>query len=176
VTSLREVGVDWPRTTAWGEGGYYARVFLNVQGREPEGTIPPDKYETVRDDLARRIAAIPDDAGNPIPTAVYKPEELYGEPQGVAPDLIVVFGDLYWRSVGTIGGEEGVQTLENDTGPDDANHAQDGLYIVAGPGVEARGRADAHLLDIAPTVLEILEIEASEGMRGRSMLQQLATR
>ena len=104
----------------------------------------------MRDDLARRIAAIPDDAGNPIPTAVYKPEELYGEPQGVAPDLIVVFGDLLWRSVGTIGGDEGVQTLENDTGPDDANHAQDGLYIVAGPGVEARGRADAHLLDIAP--------------------------
>ena len=63
-------------------------------GREPEGTIAPEEYEDVRDDLARRIAAIPDDAGNPIPTAVYKPEELYGEPQGVAPDLIVVFGDL----------------------------------------------------------------------------------
>ncbi len=104
-----------------------------------------------------------------FPTQVYKPEELYGEPQGVAPDLIVVFGDLLWRSVGTIGGDEGIQTLENDTGPDDANHAQDGLYIVAGPGVEARGRTDAHLLDIAPTVLEILGIEQPDGMRGRSI-------
>src|SRR5580765_1379275 len=28
VSSLRDVGVDWSRTTAWGEGGYYARVFL----------------------------------------------------------------------------------------------------------------------------------------------------
>ena len=55
-------------------------MFLNVAGREPEGMIPPAEYEAVRDDLARRIAAIPDDAGNPIPTAVYKPEELYGEP------------------------------------------------------------------------------------------------
>ena len=117
VSSLRDVGVDWSKTTAWGEGGYYARVFLNVAGREPEGTIAPEDYEAVRDDLARRIAEIPDDAGNPIPTAVYKPEQLYGEPKGVAPDLIVVFGDLYWRSVGTIGGDEGVQTLENDTGP-----------------------------------------------------------
>jgi predicted AlkP superfamily phosphohydrolase/phosphomutase len=173
VSSLRDVGVDWPKTTAWGEGGYYARVFLNVQGREPEGVVPAEEYETVRDDLARRIAAIPDDAGNPIPTKVYKPEELYGEPRGVAPDLIVVFGDLLWRSVGTIGGDEGIQTLENDTGPDDANHAQDGLYIVAGPGVEARGRTDAHLLDIAPTILGILGIEAPAGMRGRSMLAAL---
>ncbi len=173
VSSLRDVGVDWSRTTAWGEGGYYARVFLNVQGREPEGTIPPEQYEAVRADLARRIAAIPDDAGNPIPTAVYTPEELYGEPQGVAPDLIVVFGDLLWRSVGTIGGDEGIQTLENDTGPDDANHAQDGLYVVAGPGIEASGRHDAHLLDIAPTVLELLGIEEPPGMRGESLLTTL---
>jgi len=176
VSSLRDVGVDWPRTTAWGEGGYYARVFLNVKGREPEGVVEPAEYEEVRDDLARRIAAIPDDAGNAIPTAVYKPEDLYEEPHGVPPDLIVVFGDLLWRSVGTIGGDEGVQTLENDTGPDDANHAQEGLYVVAGPGIDARGRADAHLLDIAPTVLDVLGLEREPGMRGESLLPALAAR
>jgi predicted AlkP superfamily phosphohydrolase/phosphomutase len=176
ASSLRDVGVDWPRTTAWGEGGYYARVFLNVRGREPEGVVEPDEYEAVRDDLARRIAAIPDDAGRPISTAVYRPEDLYEEPHGVPPDLIVVFGDLFWRSVGTVGGDEGIQTLENDTGPDDANHAQDGLYVVAGPGIEARGRTDAHLLDIAPTVLEVLGIEREPGMRGTSIVPQLAAR
>jgi predicted AlkP superfamily phosphohydrolase/phosphomutase len=176
VSSLRDVGVDWPRTTAWGEGGYYARVFLNVRGREPEGVVEPDEYEAVRDDLARRIAAIPDDAGRAISTAVYRPEDLYEESHGVPPDLIVVFGDLFWRSVGTVGGDEGIQTLENDTGPDDANHAQDGLYVVAGPGIEARGRTDAHLLDIAPTVLEVLGIEREPGMRGTSIVPQLAAR
>ena len=176
VSSLRDVGVDWPRTTAWGEGGYYARVFLNVKGREPEGVVEPEEYEAVRDDLARRIAAIPDDAGNPIATAVHRPEDLYEKPHGVPPDLIVVFGDLLWRSVGTVGGDEGVQTLENDTGPDDANHAQDGLYVVAGPGVDARGRADAHLLDIAPTVLDVLGIQREPGMRGASLLPALAAR
>ncbi len=175
VSSLRDVGVDWSRTTAWGEGGYYARVFLNVRGREPEGVVAPERYEEVRADLARRIAEIPDDRGRPIPTRVYTPEELYEDPQGVPPDLIVVFGDLYWRSVGTVGGDEGIQTLENDTGPDDANHAQDGLYVVAGAGVEARGRADAHLLDVAPTVLELLGLDVPEGMRGRSLAPQLAS-
>jgi predicted AlkP superfamily phosphohydrolase/phosphomutase len=29
--------VDWSRTIAWGEGGYYCRLFLNVAGREPGG-------------------------------------------------------------------------------------------------------------------------------------------
>ena len=170
VTSPRDVGIDWPRTTAWGEGGYYARVFLNVQGREPEGTIAPEDYESVRDDLARRLEAIPDENGNPIPTRVYKPEEVYPEVAGVAPDLIAIFGDLLWRSVGTIGGDESVHTFENDTGPDDANHAQDGLYILAGPGVETRGREDAHLLDVAPTLLELLGLDVPESMRGASLV------
>ena len=172
--ALRDVGVDWSRTTAWGEGGYYARVFLNVAGREPEGTIPPKEYEAVRDDLARRIAAIPDDAGNPIPTAVYKPEELYGDPQGVAPDLIVVFGDLLWRSVGTIGGDEGIQTLENDTGPDDANHAQDGLYIVAGPGIEAR--APTRTYSTSPHGARGPRDRRAVGLRGHSLLGSVGAR
>ena len=36
-------------------------------------------------------------------TRVLKPEELYPEVHGVAPDLFVYFGDLRWRSVGTLG-------------------------------------------------------------------------
>jgi predicted AlkP superfamily phosphohydrolase/phosphomutase len=99
---------------------------------------------------------------------------VYPEVKGVAPDLIVIFGDLYWRSVGTIGGDEGVHTFENDTGPDDANHAQDGLYVIAGPGVAPGGRRDAHLLDIAPTVLDLLGIEQPAGLRGRSLAPALA--
>ena len=171
VTSLRDVGVDWSRTTAWGEGGYYARVFLNVAGREPEGTVAPEEYEAVRADLARRHRG---DPGRRRATRsrrpCTRPRSCTANRRAWRPDLIVVFGDLYWRSVGTIGGDEGVQTLENDTGPDDANHAQDGLYIVAGPGIERDGRHDARLLDIAPTVLELLEIEAPAGMRGSSLL------
>jgi predicted AlkP superfamily phosphohydrolase/phosphomutase len=174
VTSPRAVGIDWAGTTAWGEGGYYARVFLNVEGREPTGVVPAADYEAVRDDLAARLAAIPDDEGRPMATHVFKPEEVYPEVGGVAPDLIVIFGDLLWRSVGTIGGDEGVHTLENDTGPDDANHAQEGLLIAAGPGVSARGTLDAHLLDVAPTVLELLGLPVPDDMRGQSLVPRLA--
>jgi predicted AlkP superfamily phosphohydrolase/phosphomutase len=171
---LSDVGIDWSRTVAWGEGGYYSRIFLNVRGREPEGVIAPEDYERVRDDLSRRLASIPDELGNPIGTKVYRPEEVYPDVKGVAPDLIVHFGDLLWRAVGTVGGDEGVHTFENDTGPDDANHAQDGLLIMAGPGIEPGPREGMHLLDVAPTVLELLGIDTPAAMRGRSLLAPVA--
>ena len=93
---------------------------------------------------------------NPIPTKVFRPEDVYPEIKGIAPDLIVHFGDLYWRAVGTVGGDEGLHTFDNDTGPDDANHAQHGMFILRAPGIEPGLREGAHLLDIAPTVLELL--------------------
>ena len=158
---------------AWGEGGYYSRVVLNVKGREPEGIVDPEDYERVRRDLAARLAAIPDEQGRDIGTVVYLPEEVYPQVSGIAPDLIVHFGDLFWRSVGTVGGSEGVHTFENDTGPDDANHAQDGLFVAAGPGIAPGTHLDANLLDIAPTVLELMEIAPTADMRGRSLVARL---
>ena len=175
AVSLGDAGVDWSATTAWGEGGYYGRIFLNVRGREPEGTVAPEDYERVRAELAERLAAIPDVDGEPLGTRVFAPEDVYDEINGVAPDLLVYFGDLSWRAVGTIGGGDGIHTLENDTGPDDANHAQDGLLIMAGPGIEAGPAAGMHLLDVAPTVLELLGIDAPQTMRGRSLLRRGVT-
>jgi len=172
-SSTRECGIDWSRTKVWAEGGYYSRVFLNVEGREPEGTIPAADYERFRDELIERISAIPDDQGRPIPTKVFRPEDVYPEIKGVAPDLIVHFGDLYWRAVGTVGGDEGLYTFDNDTGPDDANHAQHGMFILRAPGVEPGLREGAHLLDVAPTVLELLGQPVPPAMRGASLLERV---
>lgn len=60
-----------------------------------------------------------------------------------------------------------MHVLENDTGPDDANHAQHGLIIAYDPRNPANGRQleNAHLLQIAPTVLNILGIETPKTMR-----------
>jgi predicted AlkP superfamily phosphohydrolase/phosphomutase len=170
VSSLADVGVDWSETTAWGEGGYYGRVFLNVRGREPSGTIAAEDYERAREDLAQRLAAIPGPDGSPLGTRVFKPEDVYEEVNGIPPDLIVYFGDLAWRSVGTVGGDDGIHTSENDTGHDEANHAQDGLLIMAGPAVQSGPAVGMSLLDVAPTVLELLGLEATPSMRGRSLL------
>lgn len=150
--------VDWHRTQAWGEGGYYGRIFLNVKGREPHGVIPPQDYEKVRDELKARLEAIVDETGENIGTRVFKPEEVYRECRNIAPDLVVYFGNLYWRSVGSIG-YNSIYTYENDTGPDDCNHAQMGIFVMKSPQCKGTGLVPArHLSDVAPLVLEELGI------------------
>jgi predicted AlkP superfamily phosphohydrolase/phosphomutase len=169
--ALNKARVDWAKTKAWGDGGYYARVFLNVAGREPQGTIAPEDYDKLRDELAAGLGAIPDENGRKIDTKVFRPEELYREVRGVAPDLIVYFGDLYWRSVGTIGGGK-IHTFENDTGPDGANHAQNGIFIMRDNAlVDAGIRVDGlEISDIAPAVLNLFGLPISNDMEGRPWL------
>jgi predicted AlkP superfamily phosphohydrolase/phosphomutase len=161
--------IDWPRTTAWGEGGYYSRVFLNVEGREPEGTVASEDYERVRGELKEKLEALGDDEGRPIGTVAHRPEDLYDEQNGIPPDLLVYFGDLYWRSVGQVGTGT-VHVFENDTGPDDANHAHEGLYVLAAEGVVAGEGLARDLRDIAPTILELLGEPVPADMEGRSLV------
>ncbi len=168
VVPLEKCEVDWDRTLAWGSGGYYARLFLNVKGREPNGVVEPEDYERVRDELARRIEAIADPDGNCIGSVAHKPEVIYREVNNIAPDLIVYFGDLRWRSVGSLGLDR-IHTFENDTGPDDANHAQNGLYIYYDPKRQGAGLgARQHLMDVAPTILDLIGVPVPAEMRGRS--------
>ncbi|MDD3825361.1 MAG: alkaline phosphatase family protein [Anaerolineae bacterium] len=168
IVPLEKCEVDWSRTRAWGSGGYYARLFLNVKGREPEGIIEPEDYERVRDELAERIAAITDPEGKPIGSVAYKPEDIYAEVNNIAPDLIVYFGNLSWRSLGSLGTGQ-VHTFENDTGPDDANHAQEGLYIYYNPQRPGEGSGPRrHLMDVAPTLLDLVGVDVPKDMRGSS--------
>ncbi len=163
---LERVKIDWTKTKAWSSGGYYARIFMNVQGREPDGIIPPAAYEGERDELAHRLIAIPGPHGENLGTRVFRPEEIYQQVTNIAPDLIVYFGDLAWRSVGSLG-LDSIYTFENDTGPDDANHAQQGLFILYDPAHDLGGRQlQARIMDIAPTVLKYMGESIPADMQG----------
>lgn len=168
VTRLNEADVDWQKTIAWGEGGYHARIFLNVKGREPQGRISPEDYGKVRDELAQGLESVGDENGKLIGTRVFKPQQIYRKCWGIPPDLLVYFGNLYWRSVGSIGLGT-VHTFENDTGPDDANHDPRGIFILYDPARRlGGGRFDGlHLMDVAPTVLELLNVPVPGDMVGK---------
>ena len=129
---LKDVKVDWSKTVAWGWGGYYARIFLNVKGREPQGYVEREDYEYYRDLLADEIRKIRGPNGEKWETKVYKPEELYPVVRGDPPDLMVYFDDLSWRSAGTLGWETNY-LRENDRGPDDAVHDWYGVLAVYDP-------------------------------------------
>ena len=168
LVPFEKVEVDWERTTAWGSGGYYARIFLNVEGREPQGKIPARDYEKVRDQLKEMIEALPDHEGKPMGSVVFKPEELYREVSNVAPDLMVYFGNLRWRSLGSFGLPD-LYTFENDLGPDDANHDQEGLFVLWDPRRDHGGRyvEGLQLMDVAPTVLDLMEVPVPPDLQGK---------
>jgi predicted AlkP superfamily phosphohydrolase/phosphomutase len=141
-----------------------------VKGREPRGVIAAEDYESVRDDLRARLEATTDAAGANLGTLVFKPEEVYREVRNVAPDLIAHFGALAWRSVGGVGYPT-LHVRENDTGPDDCNHAQAGAFVLASACNPLSGPvAGAHLLDIAPTLLELGGYDIPPSMQGRSLV------
>jgi predicted AlkP superfamily phosphohydrolase/phosphomutase len=169
-TPIAKAGIDWARTTAWGDGGYYGRLFLNVEGREPQGTIPASRYEEVRDELVAKLEAMPGPDGEPLGTKVFKPQDVYPEVRGVAPDLLVYFGDLEWRSVGQVGTGE-LFTYENDTGPDGANHDRTGVFAMVGAPGQPSGRTEGlRLIDVGPTILSLYGVQPPEGSEGRSIL------
>jgi predicted AlkP superfamily phosphohydrolase/phosphomutase len=168
--------IDWSKTSAWGNGGYCGRIFINVKGREPQGIVLERDYEAFRDRIKKEIATIPDEAGHPIRTRVFKPEETYRATNNIPPDLIVYFGDLDWRSAGTVGHGR-THIFENDTGPDDANHSEEGIFIFkdvhdrsSGTSL-ARGKRieGASIYDIAPTVLDFFGLPIPEDMIGSSL-------
>ncbi|MGQ9652900.1 MAG: alkaline phosphatase family protein [Thermodesulfobacteriota bacterium] len=160
--------VDWEDTRAWSEGGYYARVFINLRGREPSGRVEPSDYDRFREDLAQEIREMEGPEGGPLGNRVMYPEQLYRSRRGVPPDLIVYLGDLAYRSIGTVGGGD-LFTMENDTGPDGANHDPWGIFLLYEPW-RSTGKAglqkQASILDIAPTVLDRLGLEVPGGMSG----------
>jgi len=169
-TPIGKAPVEWGRTVAWGDGGYYGRLFLNVKGREPQGTVDPSRYSETRDELAAALESMPGPDGEPLGTKVYRPQDVYPEVRGVAPDLIVYFGDLRWRSVGQVGTGD-IFTYENDTGPDGANHDRAGVLVMAGATGQPVGSRDGlRLIDVGPTILSLYGLEAPDGAEGRSFL------
>lgn len=167
-TPFAQCQVDWSRTKAWGDGGYYARLFLNVCGREPHGIIDPGAYEDLRTELIEKLEALDDEQGRSIGTRAHRPEDLYPETQGVPPDLLVYFGDLTWRSVGQLGTGE-IHTFENDTGPDDANHSREGIFIASGAGIKGE-LTGLSVVDVGPTLLALQGLDPPPEIEGKCLI------
>lgn len=165
-TPLAQLKVNWDATRAWAEGGYYARVYLNVAGRNPRGCIAREHYEEARAQLADAIARIPGPSGEPLAHRIATPEALYREQHGSPPDLLVFFGDLDYRAAGTIGHGR-LHLPHNDTGADACNHDWDGLFVHAGPSARASSVPDAwSIFDIARTLLGAIDVEPPEDLLG----------
>jgi predicted AlkP superfamily phosphohydrolase/phosphomutase len=168
VTPFQRLDVDWGNTTAFAEGGYHARVWLNLAGRQPRGTVAPERAEALLEELARGLAAIPGPDGRPMDNRVLRAAELYGtRPAGLPPDLTVYFDGLGRRAAGTVG-HGTIHLPGNDTGPDDANHDFHGILVAAGPGIPAGAAVEGlEIADVFATCLAALGLDPPPGTGGR---------
>ncbi|NJE04328.1 alkaline phosphatase family protein [Thermococcus sp. MV11] len=170
VKRFESLEVDWKETTAWGWGGYYSRVFLNVLGREKAGKVPLSRFEKVRDEVAEQIRSIRGPNGEKWDTKVFYPEDIYPIAKGSKPDIMVYFDNLNWRAAGTVGHPSNYLP-ENDTGPDDANHSEFGVFSMYLPGFDESRATRLSIYDFAPTMLTLFGIEEPlASMHGRSIL------
>src|SRR5258708_1908472 len=98
---------------------------ITVHGRWMEDIASTSGLRAIqrRDQGPVQFEATRDPLGSALGTLVCKPEENYNDARNVAPDLIVHFGGLSWRSIGS-GGYPTIHVRENDIGPDDCNHDQ----------------------------------------------------
>ena len=62
-----------------------------------------------------------------------------------------------WRSIGTVDAEHlsTIHTFDNDTGPDDCNHAQNGIFILREPGARVIASPPANLIDIRDVLMRL---------------------
>jgi predicted AlkP superfamily phosphohydrolase/phosphomutase len=168
-TPIEKLQVDWSRTTAWGAGGYYARLFFNVKGREPEGIVPAAQVPALTEKIGRELGEVRRPDGQPLLPDLRIPAKIYREVRGDAPDLMIYFGNLKWRSAGTLG-HGSLFLQENDTGPDDSVHSFDGVIAVADRQRAAPGRLPQQVgMDIGPTVLRMLGVDPPAKMQGRAI-------
>lgn len=173
--------LDWDRTRAamFGTGG----IWLNVQGREPRGIVPPGApYEALRGEIAEALLTWRDpETGDPMIIEVLRGEEVYGpSAQSTGPDLIPALRPGYGLGRGEGLGRVmvGRSLIEDNRSPWSGGHEGPylpsdvpGIAVLWGPRVPKGSMpADAALLDVVPTILSLLGVGIPGTMRGRDLL------
>ncbi|MBN2119860.1 MAG: alkaline phosphatase family protein [Candidatus Omnitrophica bacterium] len=167
IEQFDKLDINWKKTKVWGWGGYYGRIFINRKGREDEGIVEDDEYEQLRDKIISQLQEEVDQFGNKWDTKVYKPEQLYKTLNGDTCDLMAYFDDLAYRSAGTVG-HNSLFLNKNDTGPDDAMHDWEGVFVKYDPRDRKKIQSDAlSLLDFKSQVLKAMGIDSGSPPAGR---------
>ena len=157
--------VDFPNSAAYVRDRIECGVRINLQGREPDGTVPTDRYDSVRNALVDALEGVRTPDGTRVFETVAPREAFFDGPHvEAAPDVVTVPNDFdQFLSAQLRGSQFG-------TPREPWNHKRDGIVAAAGTGVAPDvDLASAHLFDVAPTVLATLDVPASDRMDGEPL-------
>ncbi len=146
-------------------------VRINLKGREPDGRVDPGAaYDRLCDELAQALGELvnPATGGRAVSEIIKVAEQHPGEQVDELPDLIVKWtGDapidaLTSPRVGTVSG----RLPDLRTG----SHATYGFLLAAAKGGITPGTlAEAHIMDLAPTIMWLMGQPVPPDVDGRPL-------
>lgn len=168
--------VDWSETKAYSMG--LAGIYFNLEGREAHGTVEPEEErQRLAAEISDKLTGLEDPKdGKTAISSVYRADEIYRGPYAKhAPDLIVGYAPG-WRACWN--GARGMVTSEVFSDNEKAWSGDHCIDPEAVPGVlfcnhSLGGRdAQARIIDIGPTLLDLFGIPAPPYMDGRSLARR----
>jgi predicted AlkP superfamily phosphohydrolase/phosphomutase len=181
-SGVRFGGIDWRGTRAFSEElNYFPAVWLNVAGRDADGTVAVSDYASLCDEITGRLLDWRDPLhGGAVVRRVWQRDELYSGPYvSFAPDLVMElaapggYSYVGLPSYGEPGGaiaamrptELGGGKLAGMSG----SHRSDGLFVVTGDAVRTGAVAGAQIADMAPSVLSLCGVTPPADWDGRTL-------
>ncbi|MGA3324076.1 MAG: alkaline phosphatase family protein [Terriglobia bacterium] len=165
---------DWSRTQAYALG--LGQVYLNLRGREKYGIVNAGAdAQRILEDLRRKLLALEDpDTHERVIESVYLGSEIFhGARTSEAPDLQMSFRDGYrtsWQtSLGAVPAGIIVANMKKWSGDHCASDPSDtqGIFFS-----NRQFPASPSILDISPTVLGLLGVEAPAKLDGHVLSPQ----
>ena len=159
--------VSWHRTKAYALG--LNGLYINVRGREREGTVDASEREQVMEEITQKLLAFVDPAtGEHVITRVYRSEKFYADRGAVeiGPDLVVGYAKGVRGSFESALGELPPEIIMDNTEEWSGDHCMDHETV---PGILLTNRPlrkpAADLKQLGTSVLaelEVLEITARD--------------
>lgn len=163
--------VDWSKTKAYAVG--LAGIYLNREGREREGIVTREEAPAIIEKITKGLAGLTDPTnGRKVVRRVYPRETIYEGPYlNEAPDLVVGLEAGYRFSWQTALGATPDAILEPNRKRWSGDHCVDPPYVSGVLLVNRKIQSEEpRIIDIAPTLLKLLEVEAPASTDGRSLL------
>ncbi|MFB2938281.1 alkaline phosphatase family protein [Aerosakkonemataceae cyanobacterium BLCC-F154] len=162
----------WSQMKAFALPGFSdGYIRINLKGRESKGVVSLAEYDAVCNELIAQLHQLVDArTGEPVVKEVIRTREnpMDTNPKLPDADLAVIWGDNAVDTVdspkyGRIG-----PIFFNRTGA----HRARGFVVAKGPGIEAGSTlTEAHAIDLAPTILELMGAPIPEYMDGKPLLK-----
>lgn len=161
--------VDWSKTRAYAIGSTAGQIYMNLQGREPEGILLlGNDYQWARDEIIEALSGLIDEeTGEKVVGELYRKEDLYSGPNvDKAPDIVflpkgletVAFGEYEFASHRLIDSSRGLSGA----------HRMDGLLMMSGMNLKKGVMVNnAHIMDLAPTVLYLMGLPIPKDLDGK---------